>query len=328
MKRRIFAWAAATIAALLCTALFTTATLAQSYPSRPIKLLVPIPPGGAPDIVARVLGHALSEAMGQPVVVENRVGSNGNIASEVTAKAAPDGYTLLLCADSQIVINPHLYKNRMPLDTLKDLTPVATIASNQFALAVNPALPVKTFEEFIAYAKKASPPLAYASGGNGSQHHLSMEMLKARAGIELVHVPYKGGTPAATATVAGETMAVFSGTSNAAQIKSGRLRAIAVTGAHRSDTFPELPTIGQFYPGYEVTIWLALYGPPGMAEPVLAKLRAEINKLLARPEIKQRLHGAGGLEPYISTPGEFSAMMRRDYDKYGKVVKEVGATID
>ena len=328
MKRRIFAWAAATIAALLCTALFTTATLAQSYPSRPIKLLVPIPPGGAPDIVARVLGQALSEAMGQPVVVENRVGSNGNIASEVTAKAAPDGYTLLLCADSQIVINPHLYKNRMPLDTLKDLTPVATIASNQFALAVNPALPVKTFEEFIAYAKKASPPLAYASGGNGSQHHLSMEMLKARAGIELVHVPYKGGTPAATATVAGETMAVFSGTSNAAQIKSGRLRAIAVTGAHRSDTFPELPTIGQFYPGYEVTIWLALYGPPGMAEPVLAKLRAEINKLLARPEIKQRLHGAGGLEPYISTPGEFSAMMRRDYDKYGKVVKEVGATID
>ena len=328
MKRRIFAWAAATIAALLCTALFTTATLAQSYPSRPIKLLVPIPPGGAPDIVARVLGQALSEAMGQPVVVENRVGSNGNIASEVTAKAAPDGYTLLLCADSQIVINPHLYKNRMPLDTLKDLTPVATIASNQFALAVNPALPVKTFEEFIAYAKKASPPLAYASGGNGSQHHLSMEMLKARAGIELIHVPYKGGTPAATATVAGETMAVFSGTSNAAQIKSGRLRAIAVTGAHRSDTFPELPTIGQFYPGYEVTIWLALYGPPGMAEPVLAKLRAEINKLLAKPEIKQRLHGAGGLEPYITTPGEFSAMMRRDYDKYGKVVKEVGATID
>ena len=328
MKRRIFAWAAATIAALLCTALFTTATLAQSYPSRPIKLLVPIPPGGAPDIVARVLGQALSEAMGQPVVVENRVGSNGNIASEVTAKAAPDGYTLLLCADSQIVINPHLYKNRMPLDTLKDLTPLATIASNQFALAVNPALPVKTFEEFIAYAKKANPPLAYASGGNGSQHHLSMEMLKARAGIELVHVPYKGGTPAATATVAGETMAVFSGTSNAAQIKSGRLRAIAVTGAHRSDTFPELPTIGQFYPGYEVTIWLALYGPPGMAEPVLAKLRAEINKLLAKPEIKQRLHGAGGLEPYITTPGEFSAIMRRDYDKYGKVVKEVGATID
>ena len=328
MNRGFFAWAAATTVAFLCTALFTTGTLAQSYPSRPIKLLVPIPPGGAPDIVARVLGQALSEAMGQPVVVENRVGSNGNIASEVTAKAAPDGYTLLLCADSQIVINPHLYKNRMPLDTFKDLTPVATIASNQFALAVNPALPVKTFEEFIAYAKKASPPLAYASGGNGSQHHLSMEMLKARAGIELLHVPYKGGTPAATATVAGETMAVFSGTSNAAQIKSGRLRALAVTGAHRSDTFPELPTIGQFYPGYEVTIWLALYGPPGMPEPVLAKLRAEINKLLAKPEIKQRLQGAGGLEPYISTPGEFSAMMRRDFDKYGKVVKEVGATID
>jgi tripartite-type tricarboxylate transporter receptor subunit TctC len=262
------------------------------------------------------------------VVVENRVGSNGNIASEVTSKAPPDGYTLLLCADSQIVINPHLYKNRMPLDTLKDLTPVATIASNQFVLAVNPSLPVKTFQEFIAYAKKADPPLAYASGGNGSQHHLSMEMLKARAGINMVHVPYKGGTPAATATVAGETMAVFSGTSNAAQIKSGRLRALAVTGARRTDTFPELPTIGETYPGYEVTIWLALYGPPGLPEPVLTRLRTEINKLLARPEIKQRLHGAGGLEPFITTPAEFAAMTRRDYDKYDKVVKEVGATID
>ncbi len=316
------------VIAALAAALFCATALAQSYPTRPIKLLVPIPPGGAPDIVARVLSQALSESLVQAVVVENRVGSNGNIASEVTAKSPPDGYTLLLCADSQIVINPHLYKNRMPLDTLKDLTPIATIASNQFALAVNPSLPVKNFEEFIAYAKKANPPLAYASGGNGSQHHLSMEMLKTRAGIDLVHVPYKGGTPAATATVAGETMAVFSGTSNAAQIKSGRLRAIAVTGSHRSETFPELPTIGQFYPGYEVNIWLALYGPPGMPEPVLARLRGEISKLLARPDIKQRFNNAGGLDPYLTTPAEFSAMMRRDYDKYGKVVRDVGATID
>ena len=317
----------ARIAAAALAILLTTAAAAQ-YPNRPIKLLVPIPPGGAPDIVARVLGQALSESLGQPVVVENRVGANGNIASEMTAKAAPDGYTLLLCADSQIVINPHLYKGKMPLDTLKDLTPVATVASNQFALAVNPSLPVKTFQEFIEYAKKANPPLTYASGGNGSQHHLSMEMLKARAGIELVHIPYKGGTPAATATVAGETMAVFSGTSNAAQIKAGRLRALAMTGAHRSETFPELPTIGQFYPGYEVTIWLALFAPPGMPEPVLAKLRSEVGKILARPDIKQRLNGAGGLEPYVTTPVEFSAMMRREYEKYGKVVKDVGATID
>jgi tripartite-type tricarboxylate transporter receptor subunit TctC len=321
-------WARFTVAALAtaAAAFFSTAALAQ-YPAHPIKLLVPIPPGGAPDIVARVLGQALSEAMGQPVVVENRVGSNGNIASELTAKAAPDGYTLLLCADSQIVINPHLYK-KMPLDPLKDLTPVATIASNQFALAINPSLPVKTFQEFIAYAKKASPPLTYASGGNGSQHHLSMEMLKARAGIDMVHVPYKGGTPAATATVAGETMAVFSGTSNAAQIKAGRLRAIAMTGAHRSSVFPDLPTIGEIYPGYEVQIWLALFGPAGMPEPVLTKLRAEVAKLLVNPAVVQRLNGAGGLEPFITTPAEFSALIRRDYDKYGKVVKDVGAKID
>jgi len=216
----------------------------------------------------------------------------------------------------------------MPLDTLKDLTPVATIAANQFALAINPSLPVKTFQEFIDYAKKANPPLTYASGGNGSQHHLSMEILKARAGIDLLHIPYKGGTPAATATVAGETAAVFSGTSNAAQIKAGRLRAIAMTGAHRSSLFPELPTIGQFYPGYEVTIWLALFGPPGMPEPVLTRLRSEVSKLLAKPDLVQRLHGAGGLEPLITTPAEFSALIRRDYEKYGKVVRDVGAKID
>ena len=163
------------------------------------------------------------------------------------AKAPPDGHTLGLLADSQITINPHLYK--MPIDTLRDLTPVTPVAVNQFVLTVNPSLPVRTFPEFIDYAKKANPPLAYASGGNGSQHHLTMEMLKQRAGINLLHVPYKGGAPAATATVAGETMAMWSGSSNAPQIKAGRLRPLAVSGAQRSAQYPELPTIGEFYPG-------------------------------------------------------------------------------
>jgi tripartite-type tricarboxylate transporter receptor subunit TctC len=297
------------------------------WPSRPIHFIVPLTPGGANDILARVFAERLQPALGQPVVVENRPGANGNVASEITAAAAPDGYTLLLCADSQIVINPHLYA-KMPIDTLKDLAPVATVASNQFLLAVNPSLPVKTFQEFIDYAKKANPPLAYASGGNGSQHHLSMEMLKARAGIAMVHVPYKGGTPAATATVAGETMAVFSGTSNAAQINSGRLRALAVTGARRSTSFPDLPTIGEFYPGYEVTIWLAVFAPPGLPEAIMSRLRNEINNALASPDVKERLHRAGGLEPYISTPAEFAALIRSGYDKYGKIVKDIGVTID
>jgi tripartite-type tricarboxylate transporter receptor subunit TctC len=297
------------------------------YPTRPIKLIVPIPPGGAPDISARVVGQRLAELVGQPVVVENRPGSNGNIAMDLVAKSPADGYTLGLLADSMITINPHLYKE-MPIDPIKDLAPVASVVSNQWVLSVNPSVPAKDFKEFIEYARKAKPPLAYASGGNGSIHQLAMEMLKQRAGIDLVHVPYKGGAPATTATVSGEVAAMFSGTSSAPQIKSGRLRALAVTGLHRSVLFPELPTIAEFYPGYEVTIWLGLFAAAGTPEPVLASLHAEVNKLLAEPETRKKLNAAGGLEPYITTPAEFADLIRRDYDKYGKIVKSVGVKVD
>jgi len=216
----------------------------------------------------------------------------------------------------------------MQTDPLKDLAPVASVVSNQWVLSVNPSVPAKTFREFIEYARKASPPLAYASGGNGSIHQLAMEMLKQRAGIDLVHVPYKGGSPATTATVAGEVAAMFSGTSSAPQIKSGRLRALAVTGQHRSDVFPDLPTIAEFYPGYEVTIWLGLFAAAGTPEPVLTSLHTEVNKLLAEAPTKSKLNAAGGLEPYISSPAEFADPIRRDYDKYGKLVKEVGVKVD
>ena len=312
--------------ALLFAALVSVNAWAQ-YPTRPIKLIVPIPPGGAPDISARVVGQRLSELVGQPVVVENRPGSNGNIAMDFVAKSPPDGYTLALLADSMITINPHLYKS-MQTDPIKDLAPVASVVSNQWVLSVNPSVPVKDFREFIEYARKARPPLAYASGGNGSIHQLAMEMLKQRAGIDLVHVPYKGGSPATTATVAGEVAAMFSGTSSAAQIKSGRLRALAVTGLHRSELFPELPTISEFYPGYEVTIWLGLFAAAGTPEPILASLHAEVNKLLGEADTKSKLRAAGGLEPYISTSAEFADLIRRDYDKYGKIVKDVGVKVD
>jgi tripartite-type tricarboxylate transporter receptor subunit TctC len=305
--------------------LISTAAFAQ-FPSRAITILVPIPPGGAPDIAARVVAQKLSDSLGQPVVVENRVGANGNIASDLVAKAQPDGHTLGLLADSQIAINPHLYK--MPLDTLRDLTPVIPVAVNQFVLTVNPSLPVKTFPEFIEFARKANPPLAYASGGNGSQHHLTMEMLKQRAGIDMLHVPYKGGAPAATATVAGETAAMWSGSSNAPQIKAGRLRPLAVSGAKRSPQYPELPTIGEFYPGFENSIWLGLFGPAGIPESTLAKLRAELRRVLESPDVKQKLNNAGGLDPYVATPEEFAALIRRDYAKYAKVVKDVGIRVD
>src|SRR5882762_4089822 len=203
------------VAAALLLSLYAAAPWAQ-YPTRPIRLLVPNPPGGATDTIARVVSPRLGEALGQPVVVENRPGSNGNLSSELAARAAPDGYTLLLGQESQIVISPQLYAN-MPVDPLKDLAPVATLVTTQMVLSSNPALPVKNLQEFLEYARRANPPLAYASIGNGSQHHLTMEMLKTRAGIDLIHVPYKGGAPATTATVAGETSAMWAGSSNAAQ---------------------------------------------------------------------------------------------------------------
>ena len=199
------------------------------YPSKPIRLLVAIPPGGAPDVAARILGEKLGQSLGQAFVIENRPGANGNIAAELVAKSPADGYTLLLGQDSIFVINPHLYKH-MPVDVRRDLMPVTTVATNMFVLAVNPALPVKTFPEFVEYARNAKPPLAYGSGGNGSVHHLTMELLKQRAGIDLVHIPYKGGSPATLAALSGEVAAMFAGTSNAPQIKAGWRVSFTCTG--------------------------------------------------------------------------------------------------
>ena len=311
---------------LLVVLLFCATGAFAQFPSRPITIIVPIPPGGAPDIAARVIADKLAQSVGQPVVVENKAGANGNIANEFVARSQPDGHTLGLLADSQITVNPHLYK--MPIDTLRDLTPVVTVAANQFVLTVNPSLPVRTFPEFIEYAKKANPPLAYASGGNGSQHHLTMEMLKRRAGINMLHVPFKGGAPAAAATVAGDTAAVWSGSSNAPQIKAGRLRPLAVSGAKRSEQYPELPTIGEFYPGFENSIWLGLFGPAGIPEATLSKLRTELTRVLESADVKQKMNAAGGLDPYLTTPDEFSALIKRDYEKYAKVVKDIGIKLD
>jgi tripartite-type tricarboxylate transporter receptor subunit TctC len=310
----------------LVLAFLTQCALAQ-YPSRPIRLLVPFPPGGGPDLVGRILAPKLSEGLGQPVVVENRVGSNGNIAGELVAKSPADGYTLLVGNDSLFVINAHLYK-QMPFDPLKDLAPVTSLVSNGFFLAVNPAVPAHTLPEFVEYARKANPPIQYASGGNGSQHHLTMERLKARAGFKAVHVPYKGGAPATTATVAGEVAAMMSGTSTAGQIKAGRLRAIAFTGPQRSRALPDVPTVAEFYPDFVMVQWYGLFAPAGTPEPVLARLRAETNRALVVADVREKLSNAGGVEPWITTPEEFSAEMKSEFATYGKLVREVGAKID
>jgi len=313
------------VAALLLS-LCAAAAWAQ-YPSRPIRLLVPNPPGGATDTIARVVSPRLGEALGQPVVVENRPGSNGNLSSELAARAAPDGYTLLLGQDSQIVISPHLYA-KMPVDTLKDLAPVATLVTTQMVLSCNPALPVQNLQEFLEYARRAKPPLAYASIGNGSQHHLTMEMLKTRAGIELVHVPYKGGGPATVALLAGEVPVMFGGNSVTGHIRAGKLRGLAVAGRKRSSTFPDLPSLSEFFPGLEVTAWIGIFTATGVPAPVLSRLHGEINRLLSGADMREKVRSVGGLEPFISTPEEFAALIRSEYAKYGEVVKAVGAKID
>lgn len=312
---------------VLALGLSGTAVLAQAYPTKPIRILVHVPPGSAPDITARVVGDKLAESMGQAVVIDNRPGAGGNIAGDIVAKAPPDGYTLALCVDSQLVINPHVY-NKMPFDPLKDLVPVATLASNEFFLLANPDAPFKTFREFIDHAKKANPPMNYASGGNGSQHQLTMEMLKARAGMKMVHVPYKGAGPATLATIAGEVPIEFAGSSASPQVKAGKLRALAIAGKKRSPAMPDVPTIAEFYPDFNNSIWLGLCAPKGTPDAVLGKLRAEINKALASADVKEKFAKGGALEPMITTPEEFSAMIRADYDKYGKVVREIGVKLD
>jgi tripartite-type tricarboxylate transporter receptor subunit TctC len=305
----------------------TSAAWAQPYPSRPIRLLVSYPPGGAADIVARAVGQSLSVRLGQPVVVENRPGSNGNLAGELVAGANPDGHTLLLGPSALFGINPHLYA-KMAIDPLKDLMPVASLVSNALVLAANPKLGPVNLRDFIAFARRAPSPLFYASIGNGSEHHLAMEMLKQTAGIDLTHVPYKGGGPAALGVMAGDVAAMFGGGSVAALVQSGELRGLAISGRKRSPALPDLPSISELYPDYDVTLWQGLFGPLGMRPEVVARLRAEVNAVLAQSDVMDKLVAAGSGDPYITTLPEFAARIRSDYDKYGKVIHAIGLRVE
>lgn len=325
MTRTSFEWIHRLCA--LAFTLFASLALAQSYPSHPVRLISPIPPGGAPDLIARAVGNRLSIGLGQPVVVENKIGSNGRVAAEFVVNSPADGYTLLVGMDSLFVINPYLYP-RTSLDVNRQLVPIATLGSNQFVLAITADLPVTTLPEFVEHVRKTRPIPAYASGGNGSQHHLTMEMFKARAGIDLLHLPYKGGTPATTATIAGETIAMFSGTSNSALIKAGKLRAIAVTGTKRSRAMPDIPTIGEFYPGFENTIWIGLFAPRGTPDAVVTRLREEVDRALRSTELAEAFSRAGGIEPMLTTPEEMQQQIQRDQAKYSKIVSDLKLTLD
>ena len=315
------------LAIVAASAASSSAGWGQPYPARPIRLLVSYPPGGAADLVARAVGAPLSARLGQPVVVENRPGSNGNLAGELVAAANPDGHTLLLGPSALFGINPHLYA-KMSIDPLKDLLPVASVVSNALLLAANPKLGPLNLRDFIAFAGRAKPGLFYASIGNGSEHHLAMEMLKQTAGLDLTHVPYKGGGPAALGVMAGDVAAMFGGGSVASLIQSGELRGLATSGRRRAAALPDLPSISEIYPDYEVTLWQGLFAPLATRPEVVARLRGELNAVLAQSDVMDKLAAAGSGDPYISTQAEFTARIRADYDKYGKVIATIGLRVE
>jgi tripartite-type tricarboxylate transporter receptor subunit TctC len=311
---------------VLAAAFFALPAAAETYPSRPIRLYVAFPPGGAADIVARLVAQALSARLGQPVVVENKPGSGGNIVGELIAHAPSDGYSLLNGPDNLFTINPHLFA-KMSFDPLKDIVPIATITTNQLLLAINPKVPAGDLKEFIALARRSDPPLFYASIGNGSVHHLAMEMLKEEAAIKLTHVPYRGGGPAGVAVLAGEVAAAFGGGSLYPMVSSGQLRGLAVSGRKRSPEFPDLPSVSELYPNYEATIWQGLFAPAGTPPAIIDKLRNDMNAILATPDFAKKLNKTGSGEPYVTTLDEFNARIRRDFERYGRIVKAAGVQV-
>jgi tripartite-type tricarboxylate transporter receptor subunit TctC len=300
--------------------------LAQ-YPSRPIKIVPNSAPGTGPDITARLVAARLTEYLRQSVVVENRPGANGNIAGEHVAKSPADGYTLLLATVAQFTINPHVYSD-LSFDWNRDLVPVSSITTEEFKLVVIPSVPAKTMAEFIVYARSVKSPLFYGSAGSGSLHHLGMELLKEGTGINLSHVPYKGGGSAVTtAMLAGEVSVTFGGSAVDGQIRAGKLRALAVSGSRRSPRFPDLPTIGEAVPGFEMVSWNGLFAPAATPPQAMARLRSEMSRILVLPDFKAKVN-QNGPEVWMSTPEEFAAVIRRDYEKNGKVIKALGVKPD
>ena len=299
----------------------------QAYPSKAVRVMIPWPAGGSNDLAGRVVAQKLTQTLGQQFVIDNRPGAAGTIGSEVVAKAPPDGYTIMVHSTTHVG-NPWLYKS-LPYDTLKDFAPVALLAGQPGALTVHPSLPVKTVKDFIALAKSRPGTIFYSSAGNGSAPHLSMALFVQMAGINIVHVPYKGGPPAVTAIVSGETQAMLATLATViTQIQSGRLRAIAVSSAERLKSMPELPTIAEAgVPGYEMNPWIGVFAPAGTPKDIIDKLNREIGRALQLPDVVQAM-ATQGAEPWAMTPDQFARRLREDYDKYGKLIKLTGAKVD
>ena len=309
-------------------ACLASAAWAQAYPNHPIRLVVPFPAGGTTDILARDAAPKLTEALGQSVVVDNRPGAGGNIGADLVAKSAPDGYTLLMGTVGTHAINPSLYA-KMPYDHVKDFAPVVLVAGVPNVLVVNPSLPVNSVADLIKLAKSKPGAINFASSGNGTSIHLSGELFKTMAGVDMTHVPYKGSAPALTDLMGGQVQVMFDNLpSSLQQIKAGKLRAIAVTSAKRSPALPDVPTIAESgLPGFEASSWFGVLAPAGTPPAIVARLNAEINKWLQSPEGKEQLLGQGA-QAAGGTPEQFAAHIRAETDKWAKVVKASGAKVD
>jgi tripartite-type tricarboxylate transporter receptor subunit TctC len=301
---------------------------AQTYPEKPIRVIVPFAPGGSTDIVARITSQKLAERLRQSVVIENRGGGGGNIGSDVVAKGPPDGYLLLIGTVGSLTINPSLYR-KMPYDPLKDLAPIAYLGSTPNILVVHPSMPVRSVRELISLARSKPGQLNYASAGTGGSVHLAAELFKSMARVDILGVPYKGSGPALIDLMGGQTQLMFSTMPPALpHAKSGRLRALGMTGAKRSPLVPDLPTIAESgLPGYEITQWWGLLGPAALPAAIVTRLNSEVNGLLQQPDVKERL-GADGAEIAPNTPAWFAAYMKDEVANWAKVVRASGATAD
>jgi tripartite-type tricarboxylate transporter receptor subunit TctC len=306
------------LAVLIAAADFS---VAQSYPTKPIRLISPFAPGGGASLVARIIGQELTEAWGQSVVVDNRGGAGGSIGTELTARAAPDGYTLVMATASTVVIRPLM--DKVPYDPVKDFTPIAFTTTVPLVLVVHPSVAARSVKEFIALARQREARLNFASSGEGTISHLAGELFKASAGINMAHVPYKGGGQAIIDLMAGHVQTGFINILEALpQVKADRLRALAVTGARRSPAMPDVPTVAEAgIPGYEVIQWSGVLGPAGMPKPIVAKINGEIERILGRSKVRDRLAGDGA-QPGGGPPERFGAFITTEIDKWSNVIKQ------
>ena len=300
---------------------------AQTYPVKPVRVVIPWPPGGANDIAGRIVMQKVAEAMGQQFPIDNRGGAGGTIGTDLVAKATPDGYTLMVHSTTHVG-NAHLYK-KLPYDTLADFAPVGLLTVQSAVLTVHPSLPAKTVREFVALARARPGEILYSTAGNGSIPHLGMALLASMTKTQLVHVPYKGGAQQVIALVAGESQASIATVASVVQhIRAGRLRALGLSAVRRSSALPDVPTIAEAgVPGYDMSPWIAVFAPAGTPRAIIERLNGEINRALKLPDVAQNL-STQGLDPWPSTPEEFGVRLKADYEKYGQLIKLTGAKVD